>query len=76
MRMVIQNEKTGNRDATWNCDQSIVLMGYSMVCDVTGIRYKTAGTDGDNREDYIFYYTVCDGLHRQCDCMGDLQERI
>ena len=51
-------------------------MGYSMLCDVTGIRSKTAGTDGGNREDHIFYHAVCDSLHRQCDRMGDLQERI
>lgn len=37
---------------------------------------KFAGTDGGSRKDDIFCHTVCDGLHWQCDCMGDLQERI
>ena len=76
MRVVIQNEKTGNRDATRLCDQSVVLVGFGMVCDVTDIRCKTTHTYGGSREDHIFHYTVCDGLHRMYDCMGDLQERI
>ena len=76
MCVVIPQEETGNRDATWLCEQSVVFVGGSLVCDVTGIRRKTTGTNGDSREDHIFYYTVCNGLHWQCDCMGDLQERL